>query len=357
MISAYRLLRPLIHSLPPETAHHLALWMLRHRLLPSAPPLRLPELTCHAFGLTFQNPVGLAAGFDKNAVAVNALLAQGFGFVETGTVTPRAQQGNPPPRIFRLEEDEAVINRLGFNNNGLKAYLSHFCRRDRNRGIAGANIGKNKDSEDAVVDYALGLRAVYPHADYVTVNISSPNTQGLRDLQQKEALERLFAALDAIRGHCVDQYGTNVPLLLKVAPDLEDREMRDIVDAVLEFGIDGLIIGNTTISRPDSLRSAYRNETGGLSGKPLYALSTAVLKKFYVLIQGRIPIIGVGGIASAQDAYMKIRAGATLVQLYTALVYQGFSLVNDINKGLAELLRRDGFANVEKAIGVDAMKV
>jgi len=283
----FRLLRPLLHLLPPEKAHNLGLWALRHHLLRSAPALDLPILRCKAFGLAFPNPVGLAAGFDKNAVAVNGLLAQGFGFVETGTVTPLAQPGNPRPRIFRLSEDEAVINRLGFNNGGVGPYIRHFRRRNKHSGIAGANIGKNKDATDAVADYVTGLQAVYPFADYVTVNISSPNTQGLRALQQREALAQLLSALDQTRDACAQRFGTHVPLLLKVAPDLEDGDMKDIVDTVLEFDIDGLIVSNTTISRPDSLKSGHRNETGGLSGKPLSALSNATLKKFYSWWRGR----------------------------------------------------------------------
>lgn len=353
MTFTFRLLRPLVHALSPETAHNLGLFALQNRLFPPASKANAPSLRCHVFGMDFPNPVGLSAGFDKNAVAINGLLAQGFGFVETGTVTPLPQGGNPRPRIFRLSEDEAVINRLGFNNGGLESYLEHFRRRNKSAGIAGANIGKNKNQPDAVADYVTGLQAVYPHADYITVNISSPNTQGLRDLQQRDALLQLLSALEQARKKCMERYGGKVPLLLKVAPDLQPQDMEDIVGAVLAHGFDGLIVSNTTIARPP-LKSAHANETGGLSGKPLFTPSTEVLKQFYRLVAGRIPLVGVGGIASAQDAYLKIRAGASLVQLYTALVYQGFGLVGEINRGLAELLARDGFASVADAVGVDA---
>jgi dihydroorotate dehydrogenase len=351
MIDAFTLLRPLLHRLPPETVHALGL-----RLLPP-PFMKLkpaPELAVEAFGLAFANPIGLAAGFDKNAVAINRLLMQGFGFVEAGTVTPKPQPGNPKPRIFRLTEDEAVINRLGFNNDGLAEFVRHFERRDRRKGIAGANIGKNKDAVDAAADYVTGLRAVYPHADYITINISSPNTQGLRDLQQKDALGELLATLEHARQGCIDRYNKRVPLLLKVAPDLTMHEKEAIAQQVLAHGIDGLIVSNTTVLRPDSLLSEHRHEQGGLSGRPLFILSTETLKDFYRLTGGKLPLVGVGGIASAQDAYMKIRAGATLVQLYSALVYQGFGLVRKIHTELRHLLTRDGFAQIGQAVGIDS---
>lgn len=348
------LFRPLIHLLPPECAHNLGLFALSNGLVPMPRPLRDPALQVRAFGLEFANPVGLAAGFDKNAVAINALLAQGFGFVEAGTVTPQPQAGNPRPRIFRLPEDEAVINRLGFNNGGLVAFSKNFTRRNPRMGVAGANIGKNKDSESAVADYVRGMQAVYPHADYITVNISSPNTVGLRALQKRDALAELLDAIILARQACETTHEKHVPLLLKVAPDLDEGEKKDIAELVLAHGFDGLIVSNTTISRPDSLQGASKGEQGGLSGKPLMALSTQTLADFYRLTEGKIPLIGVGGIASAEDAYAKIRAGATLVQLYSALVYQGFGVVRTINKGLSELLARDGFKQVADAVGADA---
>ena len=355
MSKAFALIRPFLHLLPPETAHNLGLYALQKGLLSPAAQPPVESLHVKAFGLNFVNPVGLAAGFDKNATAINALLGQGFGFVETGTVTPRPQDGNPRPRIFRLSEDRGVINRLGFNNEGLSAYVDHFRRRNKKLGIAGANIGKNKDATDAVSDYVDGLWLVYPFADYITVNISSPNTQGLRALQQREALTELLSALKTAHGECAAVQGRHVPLLLKIAPDLTDADLEDVAGVVMAQGIDGVIIGNTTISRP-TLASKHAGETGGLSGKPLMTLSTDRLKRFYQITNGAIPLVGVGGIASAQDAYAKIRAGATLVQLYTALVYQGFSLVREITSGLEILLARDGFTHISQAVGHDAKR-
>jgi dihydroorotate dehydrogenase len=342
----------LLHALPPETLHRLGLLALRLHLLPPAPQVNYPSLKIETLGLTFPNPIGLAAGFDKNAEAIAPLLRQGFGFVEAGTVTPLPQPGNPSPRIFRLAQDRAVINRLGFNNAGLDAFVRHLQR--PRPGIAGANIGKNKDSRSAIGDYVTGLEAAYPHADYITVNISSPNTPGLRSLQARDTLEPLLSTLMQVRDDCRKAHERNVPLLLKVAPDLDKNEKADIAALVLAYHLDGMIISNTTVSRPPSLASRRAGEQGGLSGAPLFALSTETLKDFYRLTGGRIPLIGVGGVASAQDAYTKIRAGATLVQLYTALVYRGFRVVSDIKTGLAELLRRDGFDHVGQAIGVDA---
>lgn len=353
MVSAFALLRPLVHALPPEKAHELALCALRHGLLPNAQMRPRPELSTQVFGLTFSNPVGIAAGFDKNAVAINGLLRQGFGFVECGTVTPLAQAGNPKPRIFRLTEDRAVINRLGFNNEGLEAFVRQFSARKPELGIAGANIGKNKDAADAVADYVTGLRRVHGIADYVTVNISSPNTKGLRDLQQREALEQLLAALLREREACRERDGRRVPLLLKVAPDLSPEEREDVASTVMKHGLDGLIVSNTTLARPAHLRSAHKGETGGLSGMPLLPLANAALADFYRLTHGQLPLIGVGGIASAEDAYAKIRSGASLVQLYTALVYDGFGLVDKIVSGLSALLNKDGFSHVAQAVGRD----
>ncbi len=344
----------LAQCLPPEAAHNLGLWALQRNLVPKAAPLVLDALKTRAFGLEFANPVGLAAGFDKNAVAVNGLFGQGFGFIEAGTVTPLAQPGNPKPRIFRLKADKAVINRLGFNNGGLEGFLANFAQADKRKGIAGANIGKNKATVDAVSDYVIGLKAVYGAADYVTINISSPNTQGLRALQGREALGQLLRALQATRAECMTTSGKTTPMLLKVAPDLTAGETEDVVEMVLQFGVDGIIVSNTTVSRPVSLMSNYAAQTGGLSGKPLFSLSTEMLRNFYTLTGGKLPLIGVGGIASAHDAYMKIRAGASLVQLYTALVYQGFGVVREIQVGLAELLKRDGLTHVGQAVGVDA---
>jgi len=348
-MSLFTILRPIIHALPPEVAHNLGLYALRGGLLPARDTANSEALHTNAFGLTFKNPIGLAAGFDKNACAINALLKQGFGFVEAGTVTPKPQAGNPAPRVFRLARDAAIINRLGFNNRGLAEYARNFSCHQKTLGIAGANIGKNKDSSDAAADYVTCIKAVSATADYITINISSPNTQGLRELQKKDALGELLATLVETR----NQSAKRVPLILKVAPDLTMQEKEDIAAQVLAHCIDGMIISNTTLSRPDSLRSDKKREQGGLSGRPLFALSTSALADFYKLTGGKIPLIGVGGVGSAEDAYRKIKAGATLVQLYSALVYQGFGLVSDIKTGLSALLARDGYSHVSQAIGKD----
>ncbi len=354
MQSFFTTLRPLLFALPPEKAHALALAAVKIRCVPVSPTRYHPELAVKQFGLAFPNPIGLAAGFDKNACAADVLFRHGFGFVEVGTVTPKPQPGNLKPRLFRLLEEEAVINRMGFNNDGLMQFVRRLSRRNKQAGIVGANIGKNKDSENAIDDYAQGLQAVYGVADYITINISSPNTPGLRALQKRAALEELLTALVRIRDASAALHGHRVPLLLKVAPDLTIEEKQDIADKAPQCGIDGLIISNTTVSRPSYLKSAHAAEQGGLSGKPLFDLSTEALADFYKLTRGQIPLIGVGGIASAEDAYKKIRAGATLVQLYTALVYQGFDLVRRIEDGLLECLKRDGFSHISQAVGADA---
>lgn len=351
MLDVFTLAKPFLYVLPPETAHNVAICALRKDLLPPVKIRQYPELSQDILGINFKNPVGLAAGFDKNAVAVNSLLKQGFGFVEAGTVTPLPQPGNPKPRIFRLSADEAIINRLGFNNNGLEEFVKNFSRRDPALGIAGANIGKNKDTKNASDDYVPGFKAVYPLADYITVNISSPNTKGLRDLQKKEALSELLAELAKARSDAILKHRKRVPIFLKIAPDIDRGECENISESVLLYGIDGLIVSNTTISRPGLLSKQNSGEEGGLSGAPLFTLSTKVLTEMYKLTSGKIPIIGVGGISSAQDAYDKIRAGATLVQVYSALIYQGFGLVRRINDELPVFLARDGFKNISEAIG------
>lgn len=349
----YSIVGRFARMLPAETAHEAAIKALRFSVIPSATPFSSPRLSTECFGLSFSNPVGMAAGFDKNAEVVLPLLAQGFGFVEAGTVTPLPQSGNPRPRLFRLEEDEAVINRLGFNNKGVHAFVSELKRCQKRSGIVGANIGKNKDSLDSGYDYLTSLEAVYPYVDYVTVNISSPNTVGLRDLQQKTALSDLMALLTAKRDELAQRH-TRKPMLYKIAPDLSMQDKQDIVETALTHKVDGLIVTNTTVSRPETLKSGNREQRGGLSGRPLLSLSTETLRDIYRLSQGQIPLIGVGGISSAEDAYEKIRAGATLVQLYSALVYQGFGLVRSINEGLVALLERDGFSHLRQAIGTKA---
>lgn len=358
----YRALRPLIFSLSAETAHGVALRALRLGLVGGDGPVHDPRLETRVAGLCFANPIGMAAGFDKNAEAADALLRLGFGCVELGTVTPRPQPGNPKPRLFRLVEDGAVINRLGFNNLGHAAAQKRLTARLRARlqpragrpGVVGINVGANKDSADPVADYVAGVRAFYGLADYFTVNISSPNTPGLRSLQRKSALDRLLGAvLDARAAAAAGQPSPVMPLFVKVAPDLSAQEQEDIAAVALARGIDGLIVSNTTVSRPPDLKSPLQAEGGGLSGRPLFTLSTMVLARFYELTAGRLPLIGVGGVASAADAYGKIRAGASLVQLYTGLVYEGPGLPAQIARGLSALLARDGFARVADAVGAD----
>lgn len=346
----YGIIGPFVRLLPAETAHNAALLALKARLLPPARPLSSSILQSECFGLSFANPVGLAAGFDKNACVVDALFAQGFGFVEAGTVTPLPQPGNPRPRMFRLSEDEAVINRLGFNNEGEHAFVSNIKKR-KSTGVFGANIGKNKDSLDAAYDYSACLEAVYPYADYITINISSPNTVGLRDLQQKEALGALMKIINTKRDELVKAGAIRKPVLYKIAPDLVQQDREDIVQAALAHSIDGLIVSNTTITRSSDLKSAHRNERGGLSGKPLALAALTTLREIYSLSKGKLPLIGVGGISSGADAYTRIKAGASLVQLYTALVYHGFGLVTRINEELTALLELDGFKNIKEAIG------
>lgn len=335
--------------LPPETAHRLTLMGLAAGLAGRAPSPDPPVLRQHVWGLDFPNPIGIAAGFDKDAHAPDALLRLGFGFVEVGTVTPRPQPGNPKPRVFRLEADGALINRLGFNNEGVDALLGRMRARAGRDGIVGINIGRNRDSTDPLADYVTGVRGGAELADYLVVNVSSPNTPGLRDLQAPAMLDALLGQLIEAR----EKAGRQVPLLLKIAPDLALKERADIAEVALAAGIDGIIIANTTVTRPAGLRSPAAHETGGLSGRPLFGPSTAVLRDMYRLTEGRLPLIGVGGVAGAADAYAKIRAGASLVQLYTALVFAGPALLGAIKTGLAELLRRDGFASVADAVGAD----
>jgi dihydroorotate dehydrogenase len=340
----------LLRLLPPETAHRLTLRALAHM-----PPALLgkatvddPILGTCVFGLDFPNPIGLAAGFDKNAETFAPVLRLGFGFVEIGSVTPRPQAGNPRPRLFRLAADGAVINRMGFNNDGLAAVQTRLARRPTaSRGILGANLGKNKESADAAADYTAGVRALAPLADYLVINVSSPNTPGLRALQGRAPLEALLAAVRAARG--VEK----PPLLLKIAPDLTEADKQDIAEVALAGGLDGLIVSNTTIARSPSLRGVAAKEVGGLSGQPLFQPSTAVLADMYHLTGGKLPLIGVGGISSGEEAYAKVRAGASLLQLYTALVYEGPGLIRRIKSDLAARLRADGFASIAEAVGAD----
>jgi len=355
MIDLYPLLGPILRSLPPETAHRISIRALASGLVPRARGTDDPILAVDLWGRRLSNPVGVAAGFDKGAEVPEAVLGLGFGLVEVGTVTPRPQPGNPRPRLFRLPEDKAVINRFGFNSEGLAVAEARMARvpREGRRGLIGANVGKNKDSEAAGPDYAAGVRKLAPYADYLVANVSSPNTPGLRELQRREALLALLAEVETALAETVRAAGTARPaLLIKVAPDLMPVEREDLAAVLREVsGVDGVIIGNTTVSRPPGLRGPHTAEAGGLSGKPLMALSTEVLADLYRLTGGRIPLIGCGGISSGADAYAKIRAGATLVQLYTALVYEGPALVGRIKRDLAALLRQDGFASVAAAVG------
>jgi dihydroorotate dehydrogenase len=342
----------LLHLLPPERAHRAAI-----RLLPWLPSRSLPPhpaLRVRLAGLDLPHPLGLAAGFDKDAEAPAALLRQGFAFVEVGTVTPRPQIGNPRPRLFRLVEDEAVINRMGFNNAGAEEMAQRLAGRDPRKGVVGVNIGINKDAAEPVADYGAGLERFQALADYVTVNVSSPNTPGLRALQRHDALDRLLGALAATRTRLA---GARKPLFLKVAPDLAVEEVGDIAALALAHGIDGLIVGNTTVARPSGLRSVHASEAGGLSGRPLLVPSTRLLACFAIELRGRLPLIGVGGVASGADAYAKIRAGATAVQLYTALVYGGLGVVERILTELKALLANDGYAGLAAAVGVDAERL
>jgi dihydroorotate dehydrogenase len=337
--------RPLIFRLDAERAHRLTILGLRMKPLATPRP-NDPILASRVAGLDFPNPVGLAAGFDKDAQVPDAMLALGFGFVEIGTVTPLPQPGNPRPRLFRLTEDRAVINRMGFNNGGQAAAFERLLRRNRRPGIVGVNIGANKDATDRIADYANGVRVMASLARHLTVNISSPNTPGLRALQDKGALDELLAAVAEARGP------SGPPVFLKVAPDLEPADIDDIAAVAIARGMDGLIVSNTTIARPP-LRSSLAGEGGGLSGAPLRGMAMARLRDFRAATGGKLPLIAAGGIASAEDAYARIRAGASLVQLYSALVYEGPGLARRITHGLADLLRRDGFASVGEAVGCD----
>ncbi len=343
----FELARPLLHACDAETAHRLTIKALR--CLPTTRSAQPPNpiLQSSLFGLQFANPVGLAAGFDKNGEVPDQMLGLGFGFVEAGTTTPLAQIGNARPRLFRLAEDKGVINRMGFNNDGHAAMLARLQRR-RGSGIVGVNIGANKDARDRIADYVAGVTTFGGIADYLTVNVSSPNTPGLRGLQSRGELQSLLARLNEARTN----FAKPLPMLLKIAPDLGDAELEDIVTCC-EGTVDGVIISNTTISRP-SLRSSHAQETGGLSGAPLFDLSTRQLAKFHVMTQGRIPLVGAGGVDSADKAWTKIKAGASLLQLYSALVFQGPKLVEDILQGLVTRTMAAGFHTYRDAIGIDA---
>lgn len=344
----FRLISPLVARLEPEAAHRLTVRALQWGLVRAPPEDPDPRLASRLFGLDFPNPVGLAAGADKNAEAPDGALALGLGFVEVGTVTPKPQTGNARPRLFRLAEDRAIINRMGFNNNGHAAVLARLSAR-RNRGIVGVNIGANRDSADRAGEYVMGLAAFAAIASYVTVNVSSPNTPGLRDLQARGELKNLVARLGEARAGL----SRPVPLLVKIAPDLDGDALAAIVEVCLAGGIDGIIVSNTTVSRPP-LRSPLAGEAGGLSGRPLFDLSTRTLAATFRLAGGRIPLIGVGGIDSADAAWAKITAGASIVQLYTALAFEGPQLVTAIRHGLSRRLDEHKLTSIAQAVGTNA---
>jgi len=345
-----RLGLPLLRRFDPERAHGLALAGLRTGLMPLPGPVTSPRLATELADLTLPNPVGLAAGFDKNADALPALMRAGFGFLEVGAATPRAQPGNPRPRLFRLSEDAAAINRFGFNNNGADAMARRLAARPKGIPV-GLNLGANKDSEDRAADFAEVVRICGAQADFVTVNVSSPNTEKLRDLQGKAALTALLEGVLAARA-TLDK---PVPVFLKIAPDLTENELVDISEVAMSVAVDGIIATNTTLAR-EGLKSAHANEAGGLSGAPLFERSTRVLAQLSAMTGRAMPLIGVGGVDSAEAAYAKIKAGARAVQLYTAMVYQGISLAADIARGLDRLLEQDGFSNVSEAVATDREK-
>lgn len=342
-MSLFPLLRPLVFRLDPERAHELSILGLR--ALPARRHLDFPSsLASTVAGLSFPSPVGLAAGYDKHAEVFGPLLSLGWGHVEVGTLTPRPQPGNPRPRNFRLVEDKAVINRYGFNSRGQAEAVSRLAA--PRTGLLGINIGANKDSADRIADYVEGVRTMAPHADYLSINISSPNTPGLRQLQDEGALRELLAAVREARGP------SGPPVFLKVAPDQGADEPRQIVRAAADHGIDALIVGNTTVSRPQ-LQSPHAGESGGLSGAPLKPLALDTLRRFRAEAGGQLPLIGVGGIGSADDAWQRIRAGANLVQLYTAMVYEGPGIGRRVAQGLAERLEREGMSSIAEAVGTE----
>ena len=347
---------PLLRWFDPEDAHRMAIQGLR--LLP---PVRQrpddPKLAVRAFGLNFPNPIGMAAGFDKSAEAPDALLRLGFGFVEIGSVTPKPQAGNSRPRLFRLERDEAVINRMGFNNDGADIVLRRLAGRARLGGIVGVNVGANKDSADRIADYVRLIEALAPVASYFTVNVSSPNTPGLRNLQQAAALDDLLARVIETRERARRNAG-ETPVLLKIAPDLSLTELDDVVHVARSRGVDGMIVANTTLARPSTLRKQTRaREQGGLSGRPLFRLSTRMVAETYVRAEGAFPLIGVGGIDSGGAALTKIRAGASLIQLYSSLIYKGLGLVDTIKNDLASTLLRTGRDSLSEIVGADAATI
>lgn len=348
--------KPFLHALDPEDAHKATILSLKTGLMPSQRRVNDPRLHITLWNRTFENPVGIAAGFDKNAEVIGPMFQMGAAFAEVGTVTPKPQAGNPRPRLFRNPKTDSIINRMGFPNQGLETFkknVEHFlARHHRPKGLVGINIGMNKDQTNPAEDYCLLLRELAPLADYFTINISSPNTPGLRDLQTRENfLDLTGKILEQRKASC--EGGDLPPILVKLAPDLDEAQQEELAKAALESGIDGLVLTNTTLARPEILPKDFGQEKGGLSGKSLTQSSTEIIRNFYRLTDGKLPIMGVGGISSAQDAYDKIRAGASVVQLYSALVFQGPELIQKINTSLLEFLERDGFTTLSEAIGAD----
>lgn len=347
---------PFSRLLDPEDAHRLAIRALS--LMPRRePPADDSRLAVSAFGLHFPNPVGMAAGFDKNAEVPDAVLGLGFGFAEAGTVTPLPQTGNPRPRVFRLLEDEAVVNRLSFNNQGYAAVDARMRRRPR-KGIVGINVGANKDSTDRIADYANGVEKFMPTASYLTINISSPNTPGLRDLHAAESLKELIDRVQEARERAARAGSGRKPLLLKISPDLSLETLDSVIAIARHRGVDGMIVSNTTVGRPQTLRDRrHAQESGGLSGKPLFPLATKMLAETYLRVERAFPLIGVGGVDSADAAWKKIRAGASLVQLYTGAVYHGFGIAREIKRGLVAMLDRGRHGSISEMVGRDAVDV
>jgi len=344
----FSVIRPFLFNLDPEVAHDLAIKSLKFNPLPRK-MFELEDeemLNIQLLGQDFSNPIGLAAGFDKSAEVYNSIIKLGFGFVEVGTVTPLKQFGNPKPRIFRLENDGALINRLGFNNDGMELIKSRINSGGK-KGIVGINIGPNKDTKNQKNDFCLCLKNFFDVADYITVNISSPNTEGLRNFHDQEKLKELLVALNKIK----KDNKSNIPLLLKVSPDIDESDIPEIIDVVIKNNISAIVLTNTTSGNRENLKNKAKNEQGGLSGEPLQQISTNMIKKFYKLLNGTIPIIGVGGINSGKSAYEKIIAGASLLQLYTGFVYRGPSTAKDIKKELIQILKSDGIKNIKDAIG------
>jgi dihydroorotate dehydrogenase len=349
--AAYGLVRPLFDALSPERAHELTLRSLELGVYPRASLPDDPRLAVEAFGLAFPNPLGVAAGFDKDARAADAVLGMGFGFAEVGTLTPQPQAGNPAPRVFRLPGDRAIINRLGFNNGGHAAALARLRKRSGRRGIVGVNVGANKDAADRVADYVAGIRCFWDVASYFTVNISSPNTPGLRDLQAPAALDDLLARVLAARAELIAAGGPSRPIVVKLAPDLAAEDLAPIVEVLTARGVDGIAIGNSTLARTGLGETALAAEAGGLSGRPLFTRSTVVLARVFLLTQGRIPLIGIGGIESGNTALAKIEAGASLLQLYTGLVYEGPGLVDRIKAAMLQYVDHRRLKRIGEAVG------